>query len=227
MDGIRRRAARSLLGNRSSSSTRTTYTYPGLQPVLTPPTPSAEQVTRKQTPPPCPSGMSTLQITNTTDFLTSLVVAPVQRISETAVPSGSVPNARIIHVQTPTQTPPAHKYNPHQQSTTRTLIHRHILHEIRAVDQAIIDHVETFLLSDVLLKLSVLDLKTRITERDNIPKGDHAANSDLAKKLDELIQRAREDIIEYVKHNIGNADYEWAGFELRLKVLDLDTRIAE
>lgn len=120
--------------------------------------------------------------------------------------------------QSQTQLDPDANTQPPLQSTS---IRSDIGHYIHQADWVVISHVETFGCIDLFLKLSILDLKTRIVETDRASKETHAENLGAVRKTDELVRLARDVVIRYVRQN-GCGDVE-----LKMKVLDLETRIME
>jgi hypothetical protein len=107
-------------------------------------------------------------------------------------------------------------HQPHHQ-THRSELESHI----QQADRMIISHVESFGCTDLSLKLGILDLKTRIAMGAEMREDDRAKNSGAVKKLDEFIWEARDIVIRYIRQN------ECADIELKVKVLDLETRVVE
>ena len=93
---------------------------------------------------------------------------------------------------------------------------------IHQAERAVFSYVELFggIDLDLDLKLRILDWKTRVVE---LEIGDNAdeMGSYAARKLTEMVHEARKDVIARVKQA------RCTDIELRIKVLDLETRVVE
>lgn len=82
----------------------------------------------------------------------------------------------------------------------------------------IVNHVDNIGCKDVILKLKILDLKTRMVEL--VKAGGSGVQNDVTKMLHESIRRRQEDIVRYgIENTCGE-------ISLKLKILDLNTRLS-
>ena len=104
--------------------------------------------------------------------------------------------------------------------TESRTIHNDIEGHIRHAELAVISYVESFGCTDLALKLKILDLKTRARELDRLSRVE-GASPDVVQDLKDLVRDARADVINHIKQD------RCKDIELRITVLDLETRVTE
>ncbi|PSR71195.1 hypothetical protein PHLCEN_2v12927 [Hermanssonia centrifuga] len=99
---------------------------------------------------------------------------------------------------------------------------------VNAQASRIIDYVQNRGCGDIMLKMKVLDLKTRLSEldklteeRDNPGRSGNSGKDRLIGKLKDMVLTAQEEMVEIVQKE-GCPD-----IELKLMILDLNTRLTE
>ena len=105
------------------------------------------------------------------------------------------------------------------ESESRTLC-TDIEGHIREAELLVFSYVESFGCTGLDLKLSILDLKTRAVEL-KMRSHTEEAGSSTVRKLTEMVHEAREDVIAGIRQD------RCTDIELRIKVLDLETRVVE
>lgn len=103
---------------------------------------------------------------------------------------------------------------------------------INLATTAIIDHVEAHGCKDVSLKFKILDLRMLRDELDRLrTESDPAAQEQEIKEeltcARQLVREAEEDIVAYLTALEGSGKMGEVGFQLRIKVLRLKTRLQE
>ena len=91
---------------------------------------------------------------------------------------------------------------------------------IRQAQQAVFSHVESFGCADLDLKLRILDWKTRVMELEMMNEAEELCMY-VERRLTEMVHEAREDVIARIRQE------RCTDIELRIKVLDLETRVVE
>ena len=107
-------------------------------------------------------------------------------------------------------------------ATESRTLWKDIENHICQAERSIVSHVESFGCTDLTLRLSILDLRTRYLELELLSRVDGVDSSALG-KLEDMVHRARDDVVRYVKLKHDRSK----DVELRIGVLDLETRVIE
>ena len=91
---------------------------------------------------------------------------------------------------------------------------------IHQAERMLVSYVESVGCMDLTLKLSILDLRTRFVELDTLSRAENTDSGDV-RRLEELVREARDTVIRNVVEECCK------DIELKIKVLDLETRIEE
>lgn len=115
--------------------------------------------------------------------------------------------------------PSVHSSPPSSQEV-KTNLQNLLVKHIALASKAIIVYVEEHGCADLLLKLKVLDLRTRREELDRLEASTLAVTGQIV----QVVRQAEEDVVTYLDGREESVDVD---FDLRIKILDLKTRLQE